>query len=428
MPRVAKELSAAAVRNIARAGKPGIYAVGGVAGLALQVGKTPATDENGARVWVPSDSRCWVLRTHIAGQRRSIGLGPFPEVGLAAAREKAREIKEQIRAGRDPLEQRRAAQAALMAAQAPRMTFERAARAKFAAIQSEFTNKRSRDRWIGVLERYAFPVIGSMDVADIALPHVVQVLEPIWHTKTETATRCRAHIESTLAWATVSGYREGDNPARWRGNLAEVLPKPRKITKVTHQKALPWAEVPAFMAQLRTHGGMAARALEFAILTAARSGEVRHATWDEIDWAAAVWRVPADRTKMGRPHNVPLSDDAVALLQNLPRYHGSDLVFPNSQGRALSDAMLSKLTRTMGGECVPHGFRSSFKDWARQNSSAPDEVSELALAHVGSDATRAAYARDELLPQRRRLMIAWATFLATGEVGGNVHSIEEAQQ
>lgn len=401
MPRVARTLTPVQIRRIK---KPGMHAVGGVAGLVLQVGR----DSKGEA----TESRCWILRTHIAGRRRNIGLGPFPEVSLANARQKAADLKEQVRQGIDPVAERKAAQAALLAAQAKRMTFEQAAKATFAT--KTFKNKRSRDRWLSILEKYAYPVIGNMEVVDIELPHIQKVLEPIWTTKHETAKRVRSHTEQTLTWATVSKYRKGENPARWDGNLKVVMPEVKRRT--THQAALPWHDVPEFIGRLRgridQHGGMATRALYFAILTAARSGEVRHAEWSEIDLQRKLWAVPEERTKMGRPHNVPLSDEAVALLKSVPRLHDCNLVFPNSKGNPLSDAILSKITKD--DPCVPHGFRSSFKDWARNRTTAADEVSELALAHVNSDATRAAYARDELLPARTKMMAAWAEYCRHG--------------
>lgn len=415
MPRVARSLTAVEVRRLKR---PGMHAVGGVAGLVLQVGR----DIDGKA----TDSRCWILRTHIGGKRRSIGLGPFPEVSLARAREKAADAKEQIRQGVDPVAVRRDAQAALLAAQAKRMTFEQAAKATFAT--KTFKNKRSRDRWLSILEKYAYPVIGDMEVADIELPHVQKVLDPIWTTKHETAKRVRSHIEQTLTWATVSKYRSGENPARWDGNLKVVMPEVKR--KAVHQLALDWHDVPEFTARLRqridNHGGMAARALYFVILTAARSGEVRHATWNEIDLEERIWHVPAERTKMDRDHNVPLSAEAVALLKAVPRLYECRLVFPNGQGNPLSDAILSKLTKD--DPCVPHGFRSSFKDWARNRTTAADEVSELALAHVNSNATHAAYARDQLLTQRTKMMSAWADFCRNGDSQrASVSDISEAQ-
>lgn len=419
MPRVARTLTPIQVRRL---NKPGMHAVGGVAGLVLQVGR----DESGRA----TASRCWILRTHIGGKRRSVGLGPYPEVSLKDARQKAAYLKEKVRQGIDPVAVRREARAALLGAQARRMTFEQAARAKYKAVEPTLKNKRSRDRWIRGLELYAFPILGSMEVADVELPHVLKVLQPIWQSKTETATRVRQSMDQTFIWSIVSKHRENPSPARWDGNLKEVLPSPKKIIKVQHQPALPWQDVPEFIRRLRCriekHGGMAARALHFAILTAARSGEVRHAGWPEIDLNKKLWAVPAERTKMGRPHNVPLSDEAVALLKSIPRLHECNLVFPNSKGNPLSDAVLSKITKD--DPCVPHGFRSSFKTWAQHRCSMPDEVSELALAHVGSDATRAAYARDELLPQRTKMMQAWAKFCRDGEPQrASVSNIAEAQ-
>jgi integrase len=240
--------------------------------------------------------------------------------------------------------------------------------------------------------------------------HVMQVLRPLWSDRTETATRVRQRIETVLSWATVSGLRSGLNPARWADHLRELLPQPSKIRKVEHHPALPWAEVPEFIVQLRKREGIAARALEFAILTAARSGEVRGARWSEFDLDARVWTVPADRMKAGKVHRVPLSVEALAILGTLPRL--GDHVFTAPRGSALSDMAISAVCRRMQVAAVPHGFRSSFKDWCRNSARFPDEVSELALAHVNSDATRAAYARDELMPQRRELMQQWAEFCA----------------
>ena len=257
---------------------------------------------------------------------------------------------------------------------------------------------------------------------------MVAVLSPIWQTKTETATRVRQRIEAVLAWATVNGYREGPNPAAWEGNLQHALPKAAKVRRVQHHAALPWADVGEFMAALRQRDGTAARCLEFAILTAARSGEARLATWDEIDLKANIWTVPAGRMKAGKLHKVPLSDPAIALLRSLPRHAGNEYVFAAPRGGPLSDMSLSAVVRRMDVAAVPHGFRSTFKDWCRSSTAFADEVSELALAHVNSDATRAAYARDELLPQRKQLMQAWAKHCATIATKANVISIRGARR
>lgn len=406
MPKRVPELTAIQVRRLTR---PGFHAVGGVAGLLLQV--KPSTTGEGV------GPRSWVLRTTVGDKRRAFGLGAYPEVSLASARDKASRLKERIRDGVDPVEERKAAQRALRAAQAKALTFDEAARRCHAARATEFRNEKHRRDWISSLERHASPVLGTLSVAEIDMPHVLAVLEPIWKTRTETATRVRQRIETVLTWATVSGYRSGTNSARWEGNLKEVLPNPSKITKVRHHRAIPWQEIGTFMANLRDRDGMSARALEFAILTAARSGEVRLATWDEMDLEGGVWMVPAERIKAGRTHRVPLSQDAVALLSALPRYEGSPYVFPAQRGGALSDMSLSAVCRRMGVDATPHGFRSTFKDWARNRTRYADEVSELALAHVNSDATRAAYARDELIGKRRRLMAEWASYCNTIEKG-----------
>lgn len=420
MPRKAKELTSTEVRRLTK--RPGLHPVGGVSGLLLQVTASGATS--------------WILRYTTGEMRRSstgkpyavrhdMGLGPFPEVTLAQAREDARKIKRKIREGIDPVAERKAAKDATRAAKAKRRTFEQVARECHAVKARDFRSEKHRADWINSLEMHAFPDLGSIPVGDIELPHVKTTLDRIWTTKTETAMRVRGRIESALTFATVSGYRRGENPARWEGNLKEVMPNPSKGRKVRHHRALPWQEVPEFMKALRKREGMGARALEFIIYTAARSGEVRAAKWDQIDLSARVWTIPAERMKAGKAHRVPLSDDAMALLESLPRFEGCDYVLPSTRGRMLSDMSISAVCKRMEVDATPHGFRSSFKDWARARTSYADEVSELALAHVNSDATRAAYARDELLPRRARLMADWARFLNQPTTTGEVVPIRE---
>lgn len=396
MPKKAKELSALQVKRLT---KPGLHAVGGVAGLQLQIKATGA--------------RSWILRAKIGDKRRDFGLGGYPDVQLAAARDGARAAREQIRQGIDPIEVRKAARAALIAEQARQLTFAEATTQCHATKAPAFRNRKHSSDWISSVYRYAVPTIGNLPVADIELPHIVKILEPIWTTRTETATRVRQRIESVLAWATVSGYRTGDNPARWKGNLEYALPSPSKVRKVRHFAALPWQNMGAFMADLRKRDGMSARALEFLILTAARSGEVRLAKWDEINLDEKLWTIPAERMKAQKAHRVPLSDSAIKLLKALPRFEGSSHVFSAPRGGPLSDMSISSVCRRMKVEAVPHGFRSSFKDWARSSTSYADEISELSLAHVSTDATRVAYARDELLPKRARLMRDWAKYCGT---------------
>jgi integrase len=266
-----------------------------------------------------------------------------------------------------------------------------------------------------------------MSVSDVEVSHVLKVLEPIWYTRTDTARRVRQRIESVLSWATVSGYREGINSAQWKGNLSELLPSANKIRKIQHRRALNWTDVPEFMVNLRKREGMAAKALEFAILTAARSGEVRGMTWDEVDISAKTWTIDSSRMKANSTHIVPLSSVAIKVLKELPRFSDSEFVFPSSNGRMISDMSMLAVCKRMEVDAVPHGFRSSFKDWARSRTNFADEVSELALAHVNNDATRAAYARDKLLPLRVKLMSEWAQFCEMPFVTGNVIAIGAAK-
>lgn len=402
MPKRAREWKAVAV---SRCKTPGLHTVGGVPGLCLQVS--------------PTGGRSWVLRVRMGGRRCDLGLGGYPAVTLAEARIEARRLRGLIRQGVDLLAERRAARAAWRA-RVQVLTFEQTARRCHQVKAKNFRSAKHAREWLATLERYAFPTLGALDVADVGLTHVLGALQPIWSTKTETATRVRQRIEAVLIWATVSGYRHGENPARWRGNLDALLPKPRKLKPVRHHPALPWPDISAFMHRLRASAGLAARALEFVILTAARSGEVRGARWEEIDLDARLWTVPAERIKAARAHQVPLSRDAVALLHALPVLADVPYVFPSTRGRPLSDMALLAVCRRLAVNAVPHGFRSTFKDFARNRTRFQDEVSELALAHVNSNATRAAYARDELLPQRRQLMDAWAEFCACDETTGKV--------
>lgn len=409
MPKQAKELSAVEVKRITR---PGNHAVGGVSGLLLKVKETGA--------------RSWVLRVKAGEKRRDIGLGGFPDVSLARARERAREIKEQVRAGRDPAAERRAAREALIAAQAKEMTFSQAAKKCHEAKRHEFKSAKHRADWINSLSTHVFPRIGDMPIGAIEVEHVRKVLEVLWTSKTETATRVRQRMEAVFSWASVAKVRNGPNPARWKDNLEFLLSKPSKIRKVQHFRALPYQDVPEFVQALRKRGGMAARALEFIILTAARSGEARFATWSEIDLDRKLWVIPAERMKAGKVHRVPLSDDAVKLLESLPRIKGTDHLFTGPKGTPLSDMSLLAVCKRAGIDATPHGFRSSFKDWARTSTAFPDEVSELALAHVNSDSTRAAYARDELLGKRSKLMQDWAKYLRTGQGKGDVVPIRRS--
>ncbi|MCH7822513.1 MAG: integrase arm-type DNA-binding domain-containing protein [Proteobacteria bacterium] len=367
-------------------------------------------------------SKGWIFRYRDrgTGKLRDMGLGSARDIGLSEARDLATMQRKMLQDHRDPIAERKRERAELRATVGKALTFDEAAKLCHETKASEFRSNKHKNDWINSLTTHVSPFLGKLSVVDIEIAHVVKALKPIWEHKTETATRIRQRIETILSWAKASGYRTGDNPARWKDNLEHVLPKPSKIRKVTHYPALPWQEMGTFMADLRQREGMGARALEFAILTAARSGEVRLATWDEIDHDAKVWTVPGERMKAGSVHRVPLSNHAVAVLTSLPQFEDSPFVFPAVRGGPLSDMALSAVCRRMKINAVPHGFRSSFKDWARSSTAYPDEVSELALAHVNSDATRAAYARDELLPKRAKMMASWAKFCDTKPATGDV--------
>lgn len=415
MPRKAKEMSAVEVRKIAHPGTGGNrnVAVGGVDGLLLQV--------------TPTGARSWLLRVTVKGKRRQIGLGAYPDVTLAQARERARGVKDMIWQGIDPLAEKR------------RLTFAQAMEKTLEARTAEFRNEKHKKQWRSTLDNYAVPVLGNMAVQDIGVADVLRVLEPIWRDKTVTAKRLRGRIEAVLSWATVGGHRTGDNPARWRGNLDAVLPKPGKVAKVRHNPALSLADAADWFTDLRNRDGMATRALEFVALTAARSGEVRGATWAEIDMDAGVWIIPAERMKAGREHRVPLTQEAVTLLEALPRMQGSEYVFPAARGGMLSDMSLSACMKRIseardGGyldprssrPAVPHGLRSTFRDWAAERTKFERDMAEIALAHnVGSTVERA-YRRGDMIEKRRQMMAAWARFLK-GEAGAKVVKMEAAR-
>jgi integrase len=394
MPKKAKEFSAIEVKRLT---KPGRHAVGTVSGLILVVKET--------------GSRSWIIRTMMGGKRRSHGLGPYPEISLKDAHDRARIIKKRIEEGIDPIEENRAKRSALKKQSMCVLSFSEAARQCHKKKALEFKNAKHIDDWISSINRYADPIIGDMPVSEIELPQILAVLEPIWSERTETANRLRLRIEQVLNWAKVSGYREGLNPARWAGHLSEILPKPSKIKKETHFKALPYKDIGAFMLELRKREAMTARALEWIILTACRSGEARGATWEEIDLKNKVWIIPAERMKMGQEHRVPLCENAIKLLKSLPRFEGSPYLFTAARGGQLSDMSISMLCRRMGVDAVPHGFRSTFKDWAAETTGFPDMVSEMALAHGISNGVQAAYRRGDLFDKRARLMDAWAEYL-----------------
>ena len=396
MPRIAKQLSDRAVSAIKSEGR---HPVGGVPGLHLRVTNT--------------GHRGWVLRIKVGEHRRDLGLGAYPEVSLGMAREKAREVRTSLSHGElpsTPAKQRRTA-----IAQAVGKTFRECAEGLLQDKAGQWKNAKHRQQWENTLKEYTYPCIGSMAVDEVDLPHVLACLEPIWRTKTETASRLRGRIQAVLDWATVRKYRKGDNPARWKGHLDHILPAPAKVAQTEHHRAVSIDAAPEFMRALRMRDGMAARALEFAILTAARSGEVRGAQWDEIDLHSKVWTVPANRMKAKKEHRVPLSQTAVTLLERLGRIEDSKYVFPNTKGESLSDMTLTAVMRRMGVGAVPHGFRSTFRDWAGDRTHFPRDLAEAALAHTLSSAVEAAYRRSDALEKRREMMESWATFLTDSQ-------------
>jgi len=420
MPKVAKELTALEVKRIKAAG---MHAVGGVAGLLLQV-RVPEDGD------VPS-SRSWILRTRLGAERIHMGLGPYPTVGLAEAREVAKARLLECRKGINPIQKRKADRSAMLAHQARSKTFQEVAEAYLKAHLKAFSNPKHQAQWRATIETYVHPIIGKRLVSSITMSDILEVLEQptrgnprnkqlagkFWEVKTETASRVQGRIKSILDYAIVKEYRTGSNPAIWDGVLSTQLASPKRIAKVVHQPAVPYAEAPGFIQNLRKNASLSAKALEFLALTAVRSGSVRLARWNEIDFRQKLWIIPAENTKIKVEHRVPLSADAIKLLKKLPKLHETDLIFPGQKQKPLSDMALSQLMRGMceRGElkqhAVPHGLRSSFRDWAADLTSYPDEIRKAASGHAVGDAVKSAYQRTDLLEKRRHLMEDWSKFL-----------------
>lgn len=392
--------------EVSRLDAPGNYFIGKPAGFVLQITKTGA--------------KSWALRYMLRGVRREFGLGSCKDFTLAEATARAKEARDLIGRGIDPVIERQASISEQAAAAASAVTFKQAAEAFIKAKSAEWSNAKHASQWSNTLETYAYPFIEKIHVQDVTLSHIVRILDPIWLTKTETATRVRGRIESVLDWATVHGHRKGDNPARWRGHLDKILAKPSKVTDVAHHAALPYAEAGAFMDELRRQAGSGAKALEFAILTAARSGEVRGATWAEIDLDASLWVIPAERMKAGKEHRVPLSVEAIRLLESLPKSDKTPLVFASTKGTMLSDMTVTAVLRRMGRKVTAHGFRSTFRDWAGETTAYPREVIEHALAHQLKDKAEAAYARGTLFDKRKKLMRDWGRFCGQAQEDAKV--------
>lgn len=436
MPPRAKELTPAQIKNLRHPGgeKPVKVAVGGVSGLHVQI-------------W-PSGAKSWVLRTRYGDwtettladgtiqrgrKKHEIGLGAYPEVLPGTARERAREAKGKLERGIDPIAERKATQAALMATARRGMTFGDAW-GKFAAQKiKEFSTDKYRDQWRRAVEIHALPDLGKLAVQDVTLQDVQRVLVPIWETHTETASKLRQKIEGVLSWATVSGYRKGDNPARWRGNLDMILPAPSKVSGAENYPALRLDDVARWWRALQRREGMGAQALAFQAMTATRSGAIRFATWSEIDLAAKVWTIQPGRqaskiTAKDNAKRIPLTDSMVDLLEALPRLDGSELVFWAPRGGALSDATLGKIMRTIheadlktggkgfvdaktGEQAVPHGLRATFRTWVAEHTEFDGDLAEVALFHKIGSKVAQAYNRADQMDKRRGMMAAWGEFL-----------------
>lgn len=386
-------LSAAAVKNQK---KRGLYADGN--GLYLQVSNY--------------GSKSWTFRFTLNGKARQMGLGAIGEVSLSAARDEAIRCRGLLRDGIDPIAEREARRVRQRIDGAKSKTFRDCAVAYIRSQEPSWKNVKQSNQWANSLDSYAYPVIGDLPVSEIDTALVTQVLEPIWAIKTETASRVRGRIEAILDWATVSGFRAGENPARWRGHLDKLFPKKSRVRKVQHHSSLPYSKISTFMAALDQRTGSAALGLKFTILTAARSGEAIGATWDEIDLAKRIWWIPATRMKAQKEHRVALSECAVDLLKNIQRQGEGGFIFPGHRYKqSLSNMAFSQLLKRMGyGGITTHGFRSTFRDWVSEHTGYSSEVAEMALAHTVSDKVEAAYRRGDLLQKRFNLMDDWAAY------------------
>lgn len=411
MARSVNKLSALKVRQLSAAGR---YSDGD--GLYLYISKL------GTKSWV------FRYRDRATGKHRDKGLGPLRDVSLEQARQAARDARLALRSGVDPIDARRQARSESAIERARAVTFGQCADRYIAAHQASWRNEKHGKQWRATIDTYAAPLL-PMPVAKVETPDVLRALEPIWSTKTETATRVRQRIEAVLDWAAARKYRDTENPARWRGHLDKLLPQPTKLKKVTPRAALAYADVAEFMRELRAREGLSARALELQILTATRPSEVAGARWDEFDLDSKTWAIPGERMKAGKPHRVPLSEQALALVKGLPRMagKGAAYLFPGSgKNPTMTTAAPLKLLKEMRPNVVAHGFRSTFRDWAADMTAYPREIAEEALAHTLSDKTEAAYRRTDLFTKRASLMKDWARYCETSPAG--VAHIDQARK
>jgi len=379
-------------------------------------------DGGGLRLVVSkAGAKKWILRVTVNGKRREMGLGSFPDISLAAAREEASEGRKLARKGTDPIEARRVEVRVVP-------TFVSCAAQYIRAHRRGWKNRKHAHQWVRTLKTYARPVIGSTPVNEVSTDQVLQILQPVWTEKTETAKRVQGRIESILDFAAARGLREPINPARWRGHLDTLLPRPSSVKTVRHHPAMPYGRTPAFYALLKNNSDTSSAALRLKILTATRTGEVLKAEWSEFDLDKATWTIPASRMKSKAEHRVPLTDEAIGLLNSLPRIKGCEFLFVSVRyTNPLSDMSLLSLMRRMGfgvagdkGDYVPHGFRSTFRDWAGEVSHYPRDVAEMALAHTVGDKVEAAYRRGDLFDKRRAMMRDWSDYVTSQESSRNV--------
>ena len=409
MSRVKNKLAA---RTVETKKTPGIYADGG--GLYLRV--TKSLTKNWAFIYV------------MDGKRTEMGLGSVDKLSLVKAREKATELTKQIANSIDPLTERRAQDNERKAQQAKMMTFDQCAQAYIAAHRASWKNPKHIQQWENTLAQYALPFFGELDVMRVDTNLITQCLEPIWLTKNETAGRVRGRIESILDWATARKYRTGENPARWRGHLDKLLAKPSKVQVIKHHAALPYEQLSEFITLLQLQAGIAAKCLEFTVLTAARTGESIGAVWDEIDLVAKTWTIPAIRMKAKREHSVPLSSPALAILEEMAATRTNDYIFPGNRKGLSNMAMAAVLKRMGRTDITVHGFRSTFSDWTAESTAYSTEVREMSLAHTIKNQAEAAYRRGALMEKRTRLMADWARFCYAPKLSADVTPIRKAVQ
>jgi integrase len=434
MPKIVHPKTAMAVNKLKIVG---FHAVGGVAGLGLQIRQPTSKAKN-----TPLN-KSWILRVMIGNKRVLLGLGSFQHVSLAQAREDALKMLTELKNGGDPRTKKKALKSAMLQSKEKNKTFKDCAKAYMTAHVSDYRSEKHRKQWASTIEAYAYPLLGALLVAEITMQDVLRtltqpVINPItneqigtlWTSKNETAKRLQGRIKSIFDYAIVSEYRTNINPANWTGYLSTQLPKPSRIQKVEHHPAIPYNQIGNFMTLLRSKESMGARALEFLVLTAVRSGSVRDAEWSEIDFENKVWNIPAEHTKMNKPHRVPLPSQAIKLLKSLPVIKGKTKIFPSPRGVSLSDNTLSKLMRDMreSGELkvegVPHGFRSTFRDWSAEKTYYPEEIRKVATMHEVGDETQQAYQRTDLLEKRRNLMNEWANFLDKPSVTQQTNGVQ----